>query len=116
MHQSGKNKEGGWYDRCDDLVARGAFGPNGEKYSTQEECLIENSDYIDQDVDALYGIMDAQNTKIKQIQDKYKEEGELFSDDIIDGFGNVIFSTSSSLVSHIISTGPSWVSNTNSKR
>ena len=78
------NSEGGWYERCDDLVAEGIFGPNGEKYSTQEECLIENSDYIDKDVDSLYEIMDAQNKKRKQIQDKYKEEGELFSKDIID--------------------------------
>ena len=77
------NNENGWYERCNNFVAQGIAGPDGKTYATQEQCLIQNSDYIDRDVDSLYGFMDSQNNGIKAIQDKYKEDGEFFSNDII---------------------------------
>ena len=79
------NGENGWYTRCDDWVNRRVVRPGGkgESYRTQEECLIKESDNIDQNVDTLYGFMDTQNKEIKTIQDKYKIEGKLFSEDLI---------------------------------
>ncbi len=71
------NGDQGWYDKCNELVAQG--GP----YSSQEECLIENSDKIDKDVNDLYGIMENQQTEIKRIEAKYTEGGELLSTDYV---------------------------------
>lgn len=80
------NGENGWYIRCEDWVEQVVVRPGGkgEPYRTQEECLIKESNNIDKDVDTLYGFMDTQNKEIKTIQDKYKTEGKLFFNDIID--------------------------------
>ncbi|MCK5624492.1 hypothetical protein KAI04_01490 [Candidatus Pacearchaeota archaeon] len=71
------NGDGGWYEQCDNLVSVGT-------YSTQEQCLIKESENIDRDVDTLYSFMDTQNTEIKTIQDKYGTSETLFSTNVID--------------------------------
>ena len=56
------NAEGGWYEKCNDLV-------NAGTYSSQDECLIKKSDDIQKDVDLFYGVITEQNKEIISIED-----------------------------------------------
>ncbi len=68
---------GGWYDQCQDLLKR-----QPDKYSSVQDCLFENSDKIDADVEKYHSILTAQNKEIKEMQ-KIIEEGGFLSEDII---------------------------------
>jgi len=78
------NGEYGWYERCDDWVAQGVVRPNGKgkAYTTQEKCLIEESDNINADVDAYYEFMSTEQDYIKNISKVLSKEG-LFSQQTI---------------------------------
>lgn len=54
----------GWYEICNEKV-------NSGEYPSQEKCLLENSDKIENDVSQLYNLMQNQNSKIEEIQKKY---------------------------------------------
>ncbi|MDD5012203.1 MAG: hypothetical protein PHQ66_00955 [Candidatus Nanoarchaeia archaeon] len=51
----------GWTERCAQLVAQGT-------YNSQDQCYLSNADKIDKDVVAVSGIIEQQNSKIKQIE------------------------------------------------
>ncbi len=57
---------GGWYEKCADMV-------NSGKYSSSEECLIKESDKIDEDVQLVKGIIDKQQEEIKEIEKPLKD-------------------------------------------
>ena len=48
---------GGWYSKCSTLVTQG-------KYSTQDQCLLQNSNQIDTDVNQLNTLINNQNSEI----------------------------------------------------
>lgn len=65
----------GWYEICANELS-------------QEQCLIEHSEEIDKEVDAMYNIIEQQNKNIKELQDasliKEKSAYGLFSQDVVD--------------------------------
>jgi hypothetical protein len=54
----------GWYEICNNLVS-------DKKYTSQEQCLIDKSDSIEEDVSSLNKIMTEQNSEISEIEKKY---------------------------------------------
>ena len=61
---------GGWYNKCSALVTQG-------KYSTQDQCLLQNSDQIDTDVTQLNTYINNQNTQIESAQQPYTTSNSL---------------------------------------
>lgn len=59
--------QNGWYEKCAELVSS-----NG--YKSQEQCLLEEADNIDKDVNKLTVIIQAQNKEIERRQDAHKDE------------------------------------------
>ena len=56
------NGAGGWYERCAEMVARG-------NYTSEGDCLEENADEIDNEVNLLAEMLSSQNSEIKKIQE-----------------------------------------------
>ncbi len=56
--------DNGWYEICNDLV-------NKEEYISEEQCLIDKSDLIEEDVSSTNEVMTEINSKIKEIEAKY---------------------------------------------
>ncbi len=69
-------EEGGWYELCASYV-------NAGKYTTQEQCLLDNSDKIDADVNKLYSVLHEDNTEIKKLNEQSMEKNGLFSGDFV---------------------------------
>ncbi len=61
---------GGWNDRCTSMV-------NSGKYSTLDQCFLNNSKQIDSDVNQTTFLMSQQNKQVNSIQSKYttKQKG-----------------------------------------
>lgn len=66
----------GWYERCAELVADGT-------YTSQDQCLIKESDNIDNDVDLFYDVIQEQNDKIEELQDGITEK-KFLSESVVD--------------------------------
>jgi hypothetical protein len=77
----------GWYDQCNKWVREKTL-IDGEVYSTLQDCLFENSDKIDAEVDKYYKTLTEQNNEIENI-DKANiiKSGGLFSEDVVDSTG-----------------------------
>src|SRR3989344_4208074 len=69
--------DGGWYEICADAV-------NSGKYSSQEQCLIKESENIDKDVQTMTKVLAQQQSDIKIIQEKYESEAKFLEEKIID--------------------------------
>src|SRR3989344_2117714 len=69
--------DGGWYEICADAV-------NSGKYSSQEQCLIKESDNIDKDVQAMTKTLAQQQADIQTMQDKYKSDAKFLEEKVID--------------------------------
>ncbi len=80
--QAVMNSDNGWYEYCGQLVRDGIAGPNGQTYSSEEECLFENSDYIAEDVNAYQYFLANQKNDLNEIKADYTTSGGIFSEDI----------------------------------
>lgn len=69
--------ESGWYERCTDLVNQGEF-------DSQDSCLLENNNEIEDDVETMQEIIKNQGNEIKEIQSEYTEEGGFLQSDVVD--------------------------------
>ena len=71
--------EGGWNSKCESEVNLG-------KYSSIEECLFENSDQIDEDVNQYYSKLSAEQTILKDLEEgaEYTNENNPFGGKTID--------------------------------
>ncbi|KHO54938.1 MAG: hypothetical protein QT10_C0009G0020 [archaeon GW2011_AR19] len=69
--------DGGWYEICADAV-------NSGKYSSQEQCLIKESDNIDEDVQAMTKTLAQQQADIQAMQNKYKSDAKFLEEKVID--------------------------------
>jgi len=67
---------GGWYEKCTELVSV-------KDYNSIEQCLYENGDEIDNDVDLLYDVIKEQNADIKDLQSGLVEK-KFLSEDVVD--------------------------------
>ena len=56
------NDEGGWYEKCADLVKQNV-------YASSEKCLLENSGKIETQVEQMAKVMDAQDKVISSLED-----------------------------------------------
>ncbi|MCK9569192.1 hypothetical protein M0R72_09655 [Candidatus Pacearchaeota archaeon] len=65
----------GWFEKCADLVNNGT-------YSSTDSCLNENSDTIDEDVDALTNLINEQNDKIEALQESATTT-QFLSEDVV---------------------------------
>ena len=74
------NMEGGWYDKCREMA-------NNGEYPSLDKCLLDNSDNIDTEVNLFAGILEKQNTEIKEIQSSHKIVDKKLGQDIIDTDG-----------------------------
>ncbi|MBU2612656.1 MAG: transglycosylase SLT domain-containing protein [Nanoarchaeota archaeon] len=72
--------EGGWNERCSTLRVR------GNVYSTQEECLLDNSGLIEEEVSQVSSIMEQQNNQFSQLESLpgVTSSGGLFGEDLVD--------------------------------
>ena len=68
--------DGGWYERCADLV-------NDGKYHSQETCMVGESKNIEKDVDKWHDIMEEQNNRIKELQEGITETSA-FGERVVD--------------------------------
>ena len=68
--------DGGWYEICADAV-------NSGKYKTQEQCLIKESENIDEDVQAMAKNLAQQQSDIQTLQNKYKSDAKFLEEKII---------------------------------
>ena len=69
---------GGWYDKCGKWKTEKI---DGESYKSLQDCLFENSDKIEKDVERYYKILSAQNEDIEKIgNENLIKEGGLFSE------------------------------------
>lgn len=73
---------GGWYERCIDAVSAGA-------YSSQDECLLDNSESIDKEVEIVQDVLAKQSRDIESLQSEHTTEGTFLSTKIIDEEGFV---------------------------
>lgn len=62
------NANGGWYDKCKDFVSNKKEGDTGKVYTSVDQCLIEESDFIEADVDTFYNAIKEQNVNIKALE------------------------------------------------
>ena len=68
--------EEGWYERCIDLVSDGT-------YISQEQCMVEEADNIERDVDTWNEVMEEQNNQIKADQRGITEK-KFLSESVVD--------------------------------
>jgi len=71
--------EGGWYKLCAAWV-KDKVKRNGIVYKTQEECLIKESDNIENNVDYIYRVLSKQNHDLKILQNQFPDEGEFMEE------------------------------------
>ena len=72
--------DGGWYEICADMVTSGT-------YSSQEQCLIKESDKIDKDVQAMTEILKRQQEDIQTMQNKYELDTTFLEEKMINTTG-----------------------------
>ncbi len=72
--------EKGWYERCTDMVSDGT-------YISPEQCLLNESDKIDRDVENYYEKLNAQNEKIKELQGKFTSEKKILAESVVNTSG-----------------------------
>jgi len=70
------SNSGGWYEKCADMVSEGT-------YSSQDQCLLQESDKIDTDVAVLSALMIEQNDIIKDLE-KDTTKIESFGKTVVD--------------------------------
>lgn len=68
---------GGWYERCADLVSQGAF-------SSQDNCLFENSDKIEAEIESIHKFKVEQEEELALIRSKYETQDQVFSTKTVD--------------------------------
>ena len=66
----------GWYERCAEMV-------NNNEYVSQDSCLLDKANEIEDDVNQLNDVLQTQNDNIKAIQDSIKTN-KFLGDDLID--------------------------------
>ena len=72
--------DGGWYEICADMVTSGT-------YSSQEQCLIKESENIDKDVQAMTETLKKQQTDIQTMQNEYKLDTTFLEEKMINTTG-----------------------------
>jgi len=98
----------GWYEKCTDFVAKGT-------YSSQQQCLNENSDKIDNDVEKLSSLITAQNSQIKQLESgittqKFLTDSVVDTDAFIQKYAPQVSSSLSNLPGDSVSNGKQSIS------
>ncbi len=90
---------GGWNERCAQMVTAG-------KYSSVDQCFLDNADQIDKDVNETTFLMNQQNSQLGEIQKKYTTGGSLLSSSVTDN-NKVVQNYSSSVQSSLDCMGSS---------
>lgn len=65
---------GGWYDKCSD--------PSFNQGKTVEQCLLQNSDKIENDVNGWNKYINSQNDKVKELQQRFTTKSLLGGDTV----------------------------------
>jgi len=85
---------GGWNEKCQEDYNSGLY-----KYKSVEDCLLDNAEEIEKEVEDMANIISQQNNKIRELEATYTKDGKLNEKLFMVSYSNHVYSSVDSSLS-----------------